>query len=93
MDTNQLMALGLVVPVIVALVFAALPYLNGSIRGERRREALLTGAMRGKNTVNDRAAELANRRKQITDSLKEIDAKANNNKKLSLEVSNIAGRS
>ena len=86
MDNNQLMALGLVALVIGALVFAALPYLNGSIRGDRRREALLSGAMRGKNTVNDRAQELATRRKQITDSLKEIDAKANNNKKLSLEA-------
>lgn len=86
MESNQIIALILIAVVILAVGFVFLPYLTGSIRGERRQAALLQGNVRVKANANDRSQELAQRRKQIAESIKELDAKASNKKKLSLEA-------
>jgi tight adherence protein B len=56
------------------------PYLSGDIKSEKRHAALST--KKGQR-VGDRQSDLANRRKQVADSLKDLDARKN--KKASLE--------
>ena len=85
MESNQIIALVLVLVVISAVGFALLPYINGSIRSERRQTALLQGSSRVRGT-GDRAQEIAQRRKQIADSIKDIEAKNGGKKRLSLEA-------
>lgn len=53
-----------------ALLFVAFPYLSGSIKAERRRAAIGTSATK---RVVERIVDPTNRRKQITDSLKELE--------------------
>ena len=86
MDSNQIILLALVAVVIAAIGFAIRPYLNGSAQGEKRQAALLQGNARVKGAVNDRSAELAQRRKQIAESIKDLDSKATSKKKLTLEA-------
>lgn len=85
MEANDLILLGLVALVVAGLAFLLMPYLTGNIRGERRAQALVRGSG-ARNALGDRAAELAQRRKQITESLKDLDNKSNDKKKLSLEA-------
>ena len=56
------------------------PYLSGDIKAEKRHAALQT---KKNQRIGDRQADLANRRKQVSDSLKDIEARKN--KKVSLE--------
>lgn len=86
MESNDLIVLGLVALVVGGLIFALLPYLTGSIRGERRAQALVRSAGGARGSLGDRTAELAQRRKQIADSIKDLDNKSNSKKKISLET-------
>jgi tight adherence protein B len=85
MDSNQIIALTLVAIVIGAIGYTLLPYLTGSVRGERRQAALLQGNLRVKNAASDRSQELAQRRKQIAESIKDLDKKTTK-RKLTLEA-------
>jgi tight adherence protein B len=58
------------------------PYLSGDIKAERRQAAL---ASSGPRRLADRATDTVNRRKQIADSLKDIETRAKG-KKHSLEA-------
>jgi tight adherence protein B len=58
------------------------PHMTGDIKAEKR-QAALKGA--GRKQIGDRAQEVANRRKQVTDSLKDIETR-NKSKKLTLEM-------
>lgn len=60
------------------------PYLSGDIRGERRAKAVAKPAAR--RVTTDRTADVAARRKQVGDSLKELEAKQKERSKLSLEA-------
>ena len=86
MDSNQIIALVLIAVVIGSIGFFALPYITGNIRGEKRQDAMIRGVARGNSAGGDRSQELAQRRKQIADSIKELDAKASGKKKLTLEA-------
>jgi tight adherence protein B len=57
------------------------PYMTGDIKAEKR-QALVKGA--NPKRVNDRNQDILNRRKQVTDSLKDIEAR-NKSKKVTLE--------
>ena len=57
------------------------PYLSGDIKAEKRHDALR--AKKGPR-VADRQSDLVNRRKQVSDSLKEVEARQS--KKLNLEA-------
>ena len=82
MDTNLLMTIGLAAVAVGAVLFAVYPYLSGDIRAERRIEALqATTARRG----GERVVDTANRRKQIADSLKDLEQRGNKQHKVSLE--------
>lgn len=85
MDNNQIVVMGLVALVVGALLFLAMPYLTGSYRAEQRQKMLLNGEGRSKGGAFERDKELAQRRKQIADSLKDLDAKASS-KKITLEM-------
>ncbi len=85
MESNQILALVLVVVIIAAIGYVLMPYLNGSIRAERRQAALFVSTDR-KSGSNDRSSELAQRRKQITESIKELETRGSKKKKLSLEA-------
>ncbi len=61
------------------------PYLSGDIRGERRQAAVIKPVV-VRRTGTDRMAEVANRRKQVGDSLKELEAKQKERSKVSLEM-------
>ena len=71
-DTLIIVALAMVAAggVFYAFVY---PYLSGEARAEKRQAALKVGATAGKRP--DRNQEAAQRRKQVADSLKELDAK------------------
>ena len=70
MDLSLLLPYGLGLLSVGLVVYVAYPYLTGGIQAERRREAM-TGA--GRTKRGDRPADMVNRRKQVADSLKEID--------------------
>lgn len=62
--------------------FLAFPWLNGDVKGEKRRETLL---VRGQAVRGDRQVDAAARRKQVADSLKELEQRSVKKKKVSLE--------
>lgn len=74
MDMNQILVIVLVLVIVAGLGAFALPYLSGDIRGEKRQEALLKGTAGSSRANSDRQRDAAHRRKQITDSLKELEA-------------------
>ena len=82
MDQQTMMIVGLVVLAVGGIMFAVLPYLTGDIKAENRQAALMAGAKRSAGV--DRAKDAEARRKQVADSLKEIDSKKS--KKISLET-------
>ncbi len=82
MDTSLLMTAALGLLALGAVAFVAYPYLSGDIKAERRRAALQSG---GAKRANERVVDAANRRKQVADSLKEIEQR-NGKKKVSLET-------
>ncbi len=74
MDNNLLLTVLLGVVAVGAVVFVAYPYLSGDIKAERRREALQAP---GAKRADSRALDAANRRKQVSESLKEIEGRGN----------------
>ena len=64
-----------------ALVY---PYLSGDIRREKRQSVVATNAG-SQRVVRDRSQDLLNKRKQVADSLKELDAKQKAQHKVNLE--------
>ncbi len=64
----------------VAYAFV-LPYLSGENKAEKRQAAL---TLKANKRIGERPSDTVNRRKQVTDSLKDIEARAN--KKQSLEA-------
>lgn len=70
MDSHQLLMIGLGAAAFGAVLFVAYPYLTGNIKAERRRDAIRgSGPKRGVDRVVDANA----RRKQIADSLKDLE--------------------
>jgi len=64
-----------------ALVY---PYVSGQAKAEKRQSALTNRSTRTVKTA-DRSVDVANRRKQITESLKELEQKSSNRSKTSIE--------
>ncbi len=58
------------------------PYLSGDIKAEKRQAALRNPTQK---RIGDRGQEIINRRKQVTDSLKDIETR-NKSKKITLEA-------
>ena len=78
MDSETLIIYGLGVAAAGGVLFTLLPYLSGDIKAEKRKEALQTSrTKRG----GDRIADSANRRKQIVDSLKEVEQRGKSKKR------------
>ncbi len=83
MESLLFVALAMVAAGGVFYVFVY-PYMSGDARAEKRQAAFNSTAVASKRVV-DRAADPAARRKQVAESLKEIDNKAKS-KKLTLET-------
>ncbi|MBV1700463.1 MAG: type II secretion system F family protein [Hyphomicrobiales bacterium] len=81
MDTHAIMVAGLVIVAVSAVGFAVMPYLTGEVRAEARRENLIKPG--AKENVA-RSKDNDNKRKQVAESLKEIDHRLK--KKLTLET-------
>jgi tight adherence protein B len=82
LDRGSLTGLGLGVVALGCLVFVVSPYLSGDVRAEKRRE---TFTARRTTRAVDRATEAASRRKQVVDSLKEVEQRGRS-KKATLEI-------
>lgn len=85
MEMNQIIILALIAAAAGALLMVVLPYLTGDIRGEKRKKEMVRGLGAGKIRQNDRGQDQSARRKQIAESLKEIENK-NHKKRLTLET-------
>ena len=79
---NILLMYGLGVVAVAAVLFVAYPYLSGDIRAERRKAALQTSATR---RPDGRVVDANNRRKQVTDSLKELEQRGKRKRKVTLD--------
>ena len=88
MDFNTIM-IGVLAMVAIGGIFQVFvyPYLSGDIRAEQRRTALAASARSGgaQKRTADRFQDTEKRRKQVTDSLKEIEQKGKS-KKISFEA-------
>ncbi len=82
METSNILAYLLGVAAAGGALFVALPYLSGDIKAERRKEVLQVA--RSRRGVPERA-DAASRRKQVAESLKEVEQRGKT-KKLSLEA-------
>lgn len=83
MDNTLLMIFGLGLIALGAVGFVAYPYLSGDIKAERRKTALQAGSAQRRT---DRVSDAANRRKQVSDSLKELEQRGGKARKVSLET-------
>lgn len=87
MDMTQLIAIALVLVTVVIIGFALLPYFTGELRGEKRQDAILRNTGVGANVAKTNQKDANNRRKQIAESLKELEAaESGKKKKLTLET-------
>jgi tight adherence protein B len=85
MDTDTFIVAGLAMVAMGGLFYAFVyPYLSGEARGEKRLSAMQAGPAVAKRGV-DRTQDAALRRKQIAESLKELESKGKA-KKYSLEA-------
>ncbi len=81
MDRDTLLIVVLVVLVAGGLFFGVIePMLSGDAKAEKRQKALQSSARR----TNDRSGDTVNRRKQVADSLKEVEQRGKS-KRVSLE--------
>ncbi len=81
MEISTLYSYGFGVVAAGLAVYVALPYLSGDIKAEKRKEALqVPRAKRGLERI-----DTVTRRKQVSDSLKELEQRGKS-KKLSLEI-------
>ena len=83
MDQQTIIAIVLVTLAVGGVLFAVLPYLTGEIKAEKRQEALKAPAAK-KTAGVDRAKDGEARRKQVADSLKEIESRKT--RKITLET-------
>lgn len=83
MDTRVLLIYGLGVLALFAIVFALYPYLSGNIKAERRQKAI--EETRAKRSGVERVVDAGNRRKQIADSIKELEIRGKRRRKVTLE--------
>ena len=83
MDQQTIIAIVLVTLAVGGVLFAVLPYLTGEIKAEQRQEALKAPAAK-KTAGVDRAKDGEARRKQVADSLKEIESRKT--RKITLET-------
>lgn len=81
-DKNLLLAYGLGVAAVGCALYVLSPYLSGEIKAEKRRETLV--AVRAKRG-SERVADAAQRRKQVSDSLKEVEQRGRA-RKLTVEM-------
>ena len=81
MDTHLLMTFCLGAGAVGAVAFVAYPYLSGDIKAERRRDAIQ--AVAAKRTT-DRVVDTNARRKQISDSLKDLEQGGRRRRKATL---------
>ncbi len=81
MESNVLMTGGLVAVAVGATLFVVYPYLSGDIKAERRRETIVSTNKR----ASERVVEGGNRRKQIADSLKEVEQRGKSRKRVTLD--------
>ena len=81
MDIRQLITGLLVVVCFTCLAMVGLPYVTGEIKAERRKDQFTLP----RRARNDRVTDTANRRKQITESLNELEQKGKT-KRVSLET-------
>lgn len=70
-DAQAATAYGLGVAAVGCLLFVAAPYLTGDIKAEKRRAAVATP--RAKRIGAERVVDAASRRKQVADSMKEVE--------------------
>ena len=82
LDQHTVIAYGLGIAALGCLFFVASPYLSGDIKAEKRRQTV--AAPRAKRG-NERVVDAASRRKQVSDSLKEVESRGKA-RKVSLEV-------
>ncbi len=80
-DQNMLIIYGLGVMAVGCVVFVVSPYLSGNVKAEKRREAIQAPRAR---RPGERVVDAAARRKQVADSLKDLDQRGK--KKVSLEI-------
>lgn len=86
MDMNQIMMIGFLIVGAIGVIVVVAPYITGDIVGEKRQEAFLRGQAMGKAKGKDKAQDQAQRRKQIADSLKELEERGSKKKRLTLEA-------
>lgn len=82
MDTSLIMVYGLGVLAAAGVLFAVLPYVTGEIKAEKRKDALQAPRIRG---GSERVTDAANRRKQVADTLKQVEQRGKT-KKLSMDA-------
>ncbi len=82
LDQTTLTTYGLAVVAVGCVLFVASPYLSGDIKGEKRQAAIQTP--RAKRS-GERVVDAATRRKQVSDSLKDLDQRGKN-KRVPLEI-------
>lgn len=84
MDQTTILVALLAVLAVGGLFYALVyPYISGEAKAERRQSALTTRSRIVK--TNDRIVDAANRRKQITESLKDLEQKSSARSKTSIE--------
>ena len=83
MDQQTLIVAALVALAAGGVLFALMPYFTGSIKAEQRQDALKAPVAR-KAAGQDRAKDSDARRKQVADSLKEIESRKT--RKITLET-------
>ena len=83
LDGSTAMAYGLGIAALGCVFFVASPYLSGDIKAEKRRHAV--AAPRAKRVGVDRVVDAASRRKQVADSMKEVENRGKS-KKVTLEI-------
>jgi tight adherence protein B len=82
LNGNTAVAYGLGAAAIGCLAYVASPYLTGDIKAEKRRQTV--AAVGAKRVGNERVVDAASRRKQVADSLKEVESRGK--KKATLEI-------
>ena len=86
LDTSQIAVVALAAVSAGCVAYALIyPYLSGDIRGEKRRKAAAKPTAR-RIAAGDRGVDALARRKQVGDSLKELEARQKERAKLSLET-------
>ena len=81
-DSHSAAAAGLGIAALGCMLFVVSPYLSGEVKAEKRRQAV---AVSRTKRSNERVVDAASRRKQVADSMKEVESRGKS-KKPSLEI-------